>query len=128
MSAWRMVAFGWLVPGGAYLMMRRYLQFAVYAVLVTAALAGGLALHGGCGWPQAGELAGLDTFTGWVFQAGALAKLFAGVPYPAAWALHGSGSLLDGRVHEYGTTLLMMAGLINALAVAGALDLRKAAS
>jgi hypothetical protein len=26
-----LVAFGWLVPGGAYLLMRRYVQFAVFA-------------------------------------------------------------------------------------------------
>jgi hypothetical protein len=35
MRALGLAAFGWLVPGGAYLLMRRYLQFAVFAVLVS---------------------------------------------------------------------------------------------
>ena len=29
-----LAVFGWIVPGGAYLLMRRYLQFAGFAVLV----------------------------------------------------------------------------------------------
>jgi hypothetical protein len=105
MSALLLAAFGWLVPGGAYLLMRRYLQFAVFAFVVTATFAAGLALQGGCGWPQPAAL--------------------AGAPYLIACLIGSSGSFLSGRLHEYGTTLLMMAGLFNALAVSSALDLRK---
>jgi hypothetical protein len=125
MNALLLAAFGWLVPGGAYLLMRRYLQFAVFACVVSLAVAAGLGLQGGCGWPQPAELAGLDTFTALVFKAGALAKLLAGGPYLAAWVVDGSSSFLGGRLHEYGTTLLMMAGIFNVLAVSSALDLRK---
>ena len=32
---------------------------------------------------------------------------------------------LDGRLHEYGTTLLLFAGLFNLLAISSALELRK---
>jgi hypothetical protein len=39
-------AFGWLVPGGAYLLARRYLQFAVSLALVSCATVAGIALHG----------------------------------------------------------------------------------
>ena len=35
------------------------------------------------------------------------------------------GTFLDSRLHEYGTTLLVMAGGFNVLAVSSALDLRK---
>ena len=104
MNALGLVAFGWLVPGGAYLLMRRYLQFAVFAFVVTAAFVAGFALQGGYGWPQPAAL--------------------AGAPYLATWLLGGSGSFLGGRLHEYGTTLLTMAGLFNVLAVSSALDLR----
>jgi len=125
MRAFLLAAFGWLVPGGAYLLMRRYLQFAVFAAVVTATFAAGLALHGGCRWPQPAELAGLDGFTALTFKAGAMAKLLAGGPYLAARLFSDSGSFLSSRLHEYGTTLLEMAGLFNVLAVTSALDLRK---
>ena len=130
MSPLLLAVFGWLVPGGAYLLMRRYLQFAIFAFVVTAAFTAGLLLQGGYGWPQPAELAGLDTFTAWIFQAGALAKMLAGAPYLIGSLFTGSGGLgssglLSGRLHEYGTTLLVMAGLFNVLAVSSALDLRK---
>ena len=47
MTALRLAAFGWLVPGGAYLLMRRYLQAAIFAFVVSATFATGLALSGG---------------------------------------------------------------------------------
>ena len=116
MKALLLAAFGWLVPGGAYLLMRRYLQFAGFALVVSAAFAAGLALQGGCRWPEHAELAGL---------VGAFAKLLAGGPYLAAQLFGGSSTFLDGRLHEYGSTLLLMAGLFNMLGVSSALDLRK---
>jgi len=114
--------FGWLVPGGAYLLTRRYLQFAVFATVVSVTFGAGLALHGGYSWPQPVELAGVDGFTALVFKAGALAKVLAGGPYLLAGLFDGSGTFLGGRLHEYGATLLMMAGVFNVLAVSSALD------
>jgi hypothetical protein len=117
-----LAGFGWLVPGGAYLLTRRYLQFAVFAVAVSVTFGAGLALHGGYSWPEPSELAGLDGFTAMVFKAGAFAKMLAGGPYLLAGLFDASSSFLSGRLHEYGTTLLMMAGLFNLLAIAGALE------
>jgi hypothetical protein len=121
-----LAVFGWLVPGGAFLLTRRFLQFAVFAVLVSSTFAAGLALHGGVQWPQAADLQGLDVFTVLLFKAGALAKLMAGSPFLLALYFDGSHGFLDGRMHEYGTTLLVLAGLFNLLAVSSALELRKA--
>jgi len=121
-----LAVFGWLVPGGAYLLTRRYLQFAGFAVLVLATFAAGLALQGGYQWPHPAELQGLDSFTVWIFKAGALAKLLAGGPVLLALVFDGSHGFLDGRLHEYGTTLLALAGIFNLLAVSNALELRKA--
>ena len=126
MTALGLAAFGWLVPGGAYLLMRRYLQFALFAALVSAPFAAGLALHGGIRWPQPAELQGLDTFAALVFKGGALAKVLAGAPFLLARLFDGGPSFLDGRLHEYGRTLLVLAGLFNVLAVANALELHKA--
>ena len=126
MTAVGLAIFGWLVPGGAYLLIRRYLQFAVFAVLVSTAFAAGLALHGGFQWPTPAELQGLDPFTVLLFKGGALAKVLAGCPYLLALLFDGAHSFLDGRVHEYGTTLLVLAGLFNVMAISNALELRKA--
>jgi len=119
--------FGWLVPGGAYLLMRRYAQFAVFAVLVTGMFAAGLLLHGNCRWPEPAELAGIDGFTALTFRAAAMAKSLAGIPYLAGSLVDGA-TFLGGRLHEYGTSLLIMAGLFNLLAVSSAFDLRKEVS
>jgi hypothetical protein len=121
-----LAAFGWLVPGGAYLLMRRYLQFAIFAILVSTTFAAGLALHGGLQGPLPADLQGLDPLTIWIFKAGFLGKLLAGSPYLLASMFGNTHSFLDGRLHEYGTTLLVLAGLFNLLAISNALELRKA--
>ena len=126
MKAAGLAIFGWLVPGGAYLLMRRYAQFAAFALLVSITFAAGLALHGGVAWPQPAELQGLDGFTVLLFKGGALAKLLAGFPCLLAMLFDGARSFLDGRLHEYGTTLPVLAGLFNLLAISSALELRKA--
>jgi len=117
--------FGWLVPGGAYLMARRYLQFAITLALVCGATAAGMALQGANLWPRGDELQGLDGMTAWMAQAGGFARALAGLPYLLGRLFHYSQSFLGGQTHEYGTTLLVLAGLFNLLALADALELRK---
>ena len=117
-----LAAFGWLLPGGAYLLTRRYLQFGVFAGLVWTAFGAGLAMQATVRWPTATELQGLDPFTSYVFQAGAFAKMLAGAPFLLASALAPSRDFLSGRAHEYGTTLLLIAGLFNLLAISSAIE------
>jgi hypothetical protein len=123
MTTLRLAAFGWLVPGGAYLLMRRYLQFAIFAVLVLIAFVAGILLQGGTAWPQPSELVGLDGFTALVFKAAVFAKMLAGAPYLVARAFDDS-AFLASRLHEQGATLLIMAGVINVLAISSAIDLK----
>ena len=125
MRALGLGVFGWLVPGGAFLSARRYASFALFAVAVWASFGAGLALHGGLVWPAAGDLAGLDGGTALIFRAAAAVKMLAGAPYLVAQMSGESGSFLDGRLHEQGTTLLAMAGVINVYAIASALGARK---
>lgn len=120
-----LAVFGWLVPGGAQFLTRRYTASVWFAVGVWTAFAAGVALQGGGQWPTAAELAGLDGATAMIFRAGALAQALAGAPYLLAQSLGLTGTFLDGRLHEYGTTLLAMAGTINLLAVSTALDREK---
>ena len=124
-SAWLLIAFGWLAPGGAYLIMRRYTQFALFACAVWIAFVLGLALDGRLGWPQPADLAGLDGFTASLFRASAIGQALAGAPYLLARVFGATEPFLGGRLHEYGTTLLILAGLINTLAISSAFDLRK---
>jgi hypothetical protein len=119
-------AFGWLVPGGAYLLARRYLQFAVSLALVSCATVAGIVLHGANLWPGADELQGLDGLATVMAQAGGLAKVLAGAPYLLARLCNYSQTFFAGQTHEYGTTLLVLAGLFNLLALADGLELRKA--
>ena len=55
-----------------------------------------------------------------------MARALAGGPYLLARACNYSQTFLGGQTHEYGTTLLVLAGLFNLLALAGGLELRKA--
>jgi len=125
MKAAAMAVFGWLVPGGAYLPSRRYLQFAVSLAVVSCATAAGMALHGANLWPQPGELQGLDGFSIALAHAAALAKALAGGPYLLGRLCDYSETFLSGQTHEYGTTLLVLAGLFNLLALVDGLKLRK---
>jgi hypothetical protein len=117
---------GWLVPGGGYLLLGRKSQFALFLLMVTGAFAAGLALDGSILGPQAGELQGLDGFSSLLAQAGTLVKSFTGGPYLFARIFGSSQGFLQGRLHEFGTILLVMAGLLNLLALADAWELRKA--
>jgi hypothetical protein len=125
MKAAAMAAFGWLVPGGVYLLTRRYLQFAVSLTLVCCATGAGMALQGANLWPRAGELQGLDGFGIGLARAGALAKALAGGPYLLGLGGY-SHSFLSGQTREHGTTLLVLAGLFNLLALVDGLQSRKA--
>jgi hypothetical protein len=111
------LAFGWLLPGGSYLLRGRYVQFAVTLALVCVSLVAGIALQGSNRWPDHSELQGLDDFTAATARAGAFTKLLAGAPYIIAWLCGYSQSFTGGQVHEYGTVLLIAAGLINLLAL-----------
>ena len=121
-----LAAFGWLVPGGAYFLIGRKRQFALFLLLVSAAFGAGLMLQGGNLWPQPDDLRGLDGLSTLLAQAGAVVKVLAGGPYLLAWLFNYSQGFLDGRLHEYGTILLVVAGLLNLLALADAWELRKA--
>jgi hypothetical protein len=119
-------AFGWLVPGGGYLLMGRKRQFALFLLLVSTAFGSGMVLHGGNLWARPDELQGLDGFSGLLAQAGSLVKALAGGPYLLARLFDYSQGFLEGRLHEYGSMLLVVAGLLNLLALADAWELRKA--
>jgi hypothetical protein len=119
-------AFGWLVPGGGYLLMRRYLQFVAFLVVILLAAGAGIALHGANLPPRPEELQGLDGLSVLLAKAGTLVKMLAGGPYLLARVCDYSQAFVNGYTHEYGTKLLILAGLLNLLALVDAYNLRKA--
>ena len=116
------IAFGWLIPGGTYLLRRKYLQFAVFLLLVSTAVAAGMALQGGVLLPEPAELQGTDGLTIMMAWAGSLAKALAGGPYLLALPFASLQTFMSGRTHEFGTVLLEIAGLFNLLAIADAME------
>jgi len=113
---------GWLLPGGGYLLTRRYTQFGISLALVTAASISGIALGGSNLFPTSADLTGIDTLTWLMTKAGSITKLLAGGPYLLARLCGYAQSIFQGHLHEYGTTLLVLAGLINLLALADSVE------
>jgi hypothetical protein len=119
-----LLAVGWLLPGGGYLLLRRYRQFAFFLAIICAASVAGMLLQGANVWPPSGDLQGLDGVAVLTARAGAVTKAMAGGPYLLARAAGYSHSYLAGCLHEYGTSLLTVAGLLNLLALADAWNRR----
>jgi hypothetical protein len=114
-----LAAVGWL---------RRYRQFALYLLVVSAATLAGVLLGGANLWPAPGDLRGLEGLAALMARGGALAKAMAGGPYLLARLLGYAQSYPAGCLHEYGTALLTIAGLLNLLALADAWEMRGAAA
>lgn len=114
---------GWLVPGSGYLLLGRYMQFAASFLLICGTFVAGLALQAGGIWISATELEGVDGFTAFVAHAGVAAKVLVGAPYVLARMFYHAQTYTQGRLHEYGTTLLLCAGIMNLLALADAFEL-----
>ena len=106
-------------------MLRRYRQFAMFLMVVCAASVAGVLLGGGNRWPAPSELQSLDGLAALMARGGALAKALAGGPYVLARLLGYSQGYLAGCLHEYGTALLTVAGLLNLLALADAWEMRR---
>ena len=101
-------ALGWLVPGGAYLLAKRYEKFALCFAIVCATLGGGIALGGFHNPAQSGFFGVATTAAQWLAGGPFLiTRVFSHGPLP-----------IDTPVHEYGATLLMAAGIVNLLALA----------
>lgn len=100
--------FGWIVPGGAYLLKRRYDQFALSFALVLMAFAGGVALDGLSNSSQPGVFGAVATVSQWL----------AGGPYLIAKIFSHPTLPIDAPIHNYGLALLMAGGTLNLLAMA----------
>ena len=114
---------GWLVPGGGYWLLKRRNQFYFYLFTVLVLFAAGLMLQGGLLWPEPDDLQGMDNVTSLLMKGSAAAKILAGVPYLLARGAGYSQTFLDGFRFDFGTKLLVLAGLFNLLALADAFSM-----
>jgi hypothetical protein len=106
-------ALAWAVPGAAHLWLGRR-KGLVFLIVLPMMFALGLALQG--------RIFPFD-FSQPLVALEALANLGVGVPYFIARALgYGAGNVI-AVTYEYGNTFLIVAGLLNALAMIDAYDI-----
>jgi hypothetical protein len=122
-KAWLMGIVGWFVPGSGHLLQGRWVRGILLGGAVWAAFLGGL-LMGGHLFSMNGSEPGSSTL---LQLPPMIANLGAGLLYVGCW-FFGVG-FADDPIHaaratyEYGNTFLLIAGLLNYLAMLDAFDI-----
>jgi hypothetical protein len=118
--AWLMGAAGWAVPGLGHFLQRRWLRGALLGGGIWAMFLLGLQL-GGHLFAMSGKDPGL---AGWLQGLPMIANLGSGLLYIICW-LTNTGFAEDASrmTYEYGNTFLLVAGLLNYLAMLDAFDI-----
>ena len=108
----------WLVPGGGHFLLSRRGRGAIIcgAVLLTFAL--GLLMRGPMFQPRTGDL-----LTTLIQFGGFIGDLASGLLYLLSVWLGYSQPDVAGHVHDYGSKLLVAAGLLNILAIVDAWEI-----
>jgi len=119
MKLWiRYLLLGWLLPGGAHLLLGRtwrgcFLLFSVFSMYLF-----GLMMRGTLYTPKAGVL-----MTTLINTGGFVCNLLTGLPYVFALAFGYASSETPGLTFDYGTVFLATAGLLNVLAMVDAYEI-----
>ena len=121
--AWAMGAAGWLLPGAGHLLQGHWIRALVLGGAVWICFVCGL-MMGGHMFSIGGEEQGLSAL---LQVPPMIANLGAGLLYIASW-LFGVGFADDPQsaaraTYEYGNTFLLIAGLLNYLAMLDAFDI-----
>jgi hypothetical protein len=112
------LAAAWLIPGAGHFLLNRKTRAALLFGCVVVSFAAGLMMRGYLFSPQTGDL-----FTTLIYVGGFIGNLAAGVPYLATKGLGYVQPDMAGHVHDYGTKLLVAAGLMNVLAIVDAYEI-----
>jgi hypothetical protein len=117
---WAACVLAWLMPGAGHLFLRKYWHAAVYFLTVTGLLAAGIFMSG-----EMHSLLRSNAGEGFL-------QLMAAIGNVALGALHavflifgiapGGLEAIRQRSYEYGTTFIVIAALINLLAILDAFD------
>jgi uncharacterized protein DUF6677 len=104
-------AIGWLIPGAGHLIQKRWIRGLLLMASVVTMFALGLAMNGKIYKPNTGDLLDILGFVG---------DLGAGGLYILGLALDWGGSAISYATADYGTKFIVVAGLLNIMAVVDA--------
>ena len=113
-----LLAAAWLIPGAGHFLLNRKTRAALLFGCVVVSFVAGLMMRGYLFAPQTGDL-----FTTLIYVGGFIGNLAAGVPFLATKGLGYAQPDMAGHVHDYGTKLLVAAGLMNILAIVDAYEI-----
>ncbi|MGA3104757.1 MAG: DUF6677 family protein [Terriglobales bacterium] len=102
---------GWLIPGGGHLLLRRYGRGVLLLVSVVAMFLIGLGMQGRIYKPNGGDILDILGFVG---------DVGSGLLYFIARAMDWGNVMAANAAADYGKTFLIVAGLLNFIAVADA--------
>lgn len=112
------VALAWLVPGGGHLLLKRTGRAVLLMSAITAMFLCGLIMRGAMFSPQSGDL-----LTTLINTGGFLGDLASGILYLLSVWLGYNQPDMPGAVHDYGSKFLVVAGLLNVLAMVDAFEI-----
>ena len=112
------VALAWLVPGGGHFLLKRTGRAALLMASITAMFVCGLMMRGYMFSPQSGDL-----LTTLINTGGFVGDIASGILYLLSAWLGYNQQDTAGAVHDYGTKFLVVAGLLNILAMVDAFEI-----
>jgi hypothetical protein len=104
-------AIGWLIPGAGHLIQRRWIRGLLLFISITSLFVLGLLMQGHIYKANGGDILDMLGFIG---------DLGAGGLYIATLALNGGRGAIAFAIADYGTKFMIVAGLLNFIAVADA--------
>jgi hypothetical protein len=112
------VALAWLVPGGGHFLLKRPGRAALLMASITSMFVCGLMMQGAMFSPASGDL-----LTTLINTGGFVGDVASGILYlMSAWLGYNQPDTA-GAVHDYGTKFLVVAGLLNILAMVDAFEI-----
>ena len=112
------VALAWLIPGGGHFLLKRTGRAALLLAAITSMFVCGLMMRGAMFQPASGDL-----LTTLINTGGFVGDLSSGILYLMSVWLGYNQPDTAGAVHDYGTKFLVVAGLLNILAMVDAFEI-----
>jgi hypothetical protein len=117
-APWLVVAIAWLIPGAGHLLLRRRGRGVIILAAVLLTFVVGILLRGPMFQPHGGDM--LTTAIQW---GGFIGDLASGILYLLTVWLGYAQPDAAGHVHDYGSKLIVAAGLLNILGMVDAWEI-----